>query len=315
MLPYDPYDDDPDEWGGYVPPPAGVPPIEYTQNDAGWTPPGPDWEYIDGVGWRVIPGSPTAGGGQPQPGGGDRPPKPQDPGDGRVYIWMGDQWGLTQPVDAPVGGDGGGGNYGGYQPPDRGPLPQLNYPQFTAPTFNAPAPFSYGDFSHDPFAYESFTAPTLAEAQNEPGFEYALNQGVKAFENSKAYLGTYKSGATIKGLNDYARNMANQNYNQVFERKGQTYDKNRANAFGIYDTNRANAFGNWDANRANAADTYATNYGVSRDVFDRTYQGAKDEYAPRARASELQFGRDWDQYAYEGDDAYRRWKAMIDANS
>ena len=299
MLPYDPYEENPDEWGGYVPPPAGVPPIEYTQNDPGWTPPdtpGFTWQYVDGVGWRATPNTPAA---PTAPGGGDRPPKPDDPGDGRTYIWMGDQWGLTQPTTAPFGPPGGGNDYGGYDGGPRTPPPALNYPSFTAPTFSAPAPFGY-----DPFAYESFAAPTLAEAQAEPGFEYALNQGVKAFENSKAYLGTYKSGATIKGLNDYARNMANQNYNQVFERKGQTYDRNRGNAFDTY-----------TANRANAADAYTTNYGISRDVFDRTYQGAKDEYAPRARQSELQFARDWDQYAYEGDDAYRRWKAMIDANS
>ncbi len=121
-------------------------------------------------------------------------------------------------------------------------------------------------------------------------------------ENSKAYLGTYLTGGTIKGLNDYARNAANQNYNDVYRRSGETYDRNRGNAFG-----------NWSANRENAADAYRTNYGISRDVFDREYQGAKDEYAPRARAAELEYGRNWDQYAYEGDDDYRRWKARIDA--
>lgn len=197
----------------------------------------------------------------------------------------------------PSGGDGG------YNPapPPRMALSNLNdtYPQFQGPRFEAPPPFAY-----DPFSYESFSAPTLQEAQAEPGFEFALQQGLKAMENSKAYLGTYRTGGTIKGLNDYARNMANQNYNQVFDRKGQTYDRNRGNAFG-----------NWSANRENAADAYATNYGISRDVFDRNYTAAKDEYQPKARAAELQFGREWDQYAYEGDDAYRRWKALVDANA
>lgn len=206
-----------------------------------------------------------------------------------------------------------------YQAPVARPAPSgdLNqtYPQFNAPQFAAPAPFSYGEFKYDPFAYESFKAPTLAEAQAEPGFEFALNQGLKAMEHSKAYAGTYRTGGTIKGLNDYARSAANQNYTNVFERQGQTYDRNRGNAYSAWQGNRDNAFGNWSGNRENAADAYAMNYGVSRDVFDRTYQGAKDEYAPKARASELQFGRDWDQYAYEGDDSYRRWKAMIDANT
>lgn len=199
----------------------------------------------------------------------------------------------------PPGGYGGGGGGYEYQPPQRYDLASLNYPEFNAPRFSAPPAFSY-----DPFSYEEFKAPTLEEAQNEPGFDYALKQGIKAYENSKAFTGTYKGGSTIKGINDYARNMANQNYGQVFERKGQTYDRNRGNAFG-----------NWSANRSNAADNYMMNYGVSRDTFDRNYTAAKDEYAPKARGAELQFGRDWDVFAYEGDDAYRRWKALVDANS
>ncbi len=225
------------------------------------------------------------------------PPKPGDPGNGQVYIWMGDHWGLTEPADAPYPSSGTHPTGGDYSPSSRTAPGPLNYPAFHAPTFTAPAPFSY-----DPFSYESFQKPTVQDAQNEPGFQFALQQGLKAMENSKAYLGTYRTGGTIKGLNDYARDAANQNYNDVFRRSGETYDRNRGNAFG-----------NWSANRNNAAENYQTNYGISRDVFDRGYQGAKDEYAPQARAAELQFGRDWDQYAYEGDDEYRRWKAKIDA--
>lgn len=265
----------------------------------------PDWDWQQAAADEADNPFPTTGGGGTGAGGIGVGPGMSE-ADGRAYdaahgliggYMTATGWVSGSPHGG--GGGGGGGDYGGYQPPNYGSLPALNYPSFQAPQFNAPSAFSY-----DPFAYESFQAPSIAEAQAEPGFEYALGQGVKAYENSKAYLGTYKSGSTIKGLNDYARNMANQNYNQVFERKGQTYDRNRGNAFQ-----------NYTANRTNAADAYATNYGISRDVFDRNYQGAKDEYAPRAREAELNFGRQWDQYAYEGDDSYRRWKAMIDANS
>lgn len=206
------------------------------------------------------------------------------------------------PTPDPYVYPGGGGGYGGYYgapPPLRPFTGQLNYPQFVAPQFQAPAPFKY-----DPFSYESFSAPTLEQAQKEPGFEYAMQQGLKAMENSRAYLGTYRSGATIKGLNDYARNMANQNYDRVYERSADMYDRNRANAFGTYTTNRNNA-----------AEDYSRNYGISRDVFDRNYQGAKDEYAGRARESELNFASEWDRYVYENDDAFRRWQAMLNANS
>ncbi len=256
--PYDPWGDGgADSGGGYTPP----------QDPPYADPPPPDL---------------TGQGGTPPPGGDNRPPKPPDPGDGRVWIWMGDQWGLTEPTSAPFGPHQNTTTIGSLAAPThQTTLEPLNYPQFNAPTFTAPAPFSYADFQ----------APTLQQAQNEPGFQFALEQGLKAMENSKAYQGTYRSGGTIKGLNDYARNAANQNYNDVFRRSGETYDRNRSNA----------------------ADIYSTNYGVSRDVFDRNYQAAKDTYAPQARAAELNFSRNWDQYAYEGDDAYRRWKAQIDA--
>jgi hypothetical protein len=223
-----------------------------------------------------------------------------DPGPGYYWSWNGSQWEPrpvphaptpptpptnlhTDPLDPVLPPSPTDQFFGSYQPPPRTPLAALNYPTLNLPRWEAPPAFTHPDFR----------APTQAEAEAEPGFDYALKQGIKAYENSKAYTGTYRGGATIKGINDYARNMANQNYGQVFERAGQTYDRNRGNA----------------------AQNYMTNYGVSRDVFDRNYGAAKDEYAPRARAAELQYGRDWDMFAYEGDDAYRRWKALIDANS
>jgi hypothetical protein len=294
MIEYDPYAPDPDEDWRYNTGRTAVP-KDAPAPTAPWTDPDnapPAWLY-DGNQQPVT-----------------------DPGPGNYWAFDGTMWvirtaprapkppQMTTPEASPLPtGDytppGGYGGDGGYQAPERRPLRALNYPQFNAERMGAPTPFSY-----DPFAYESFQAPTIGEAQQEPGFDYALQQGIKAYENSKAYLGTYKSGGTIKGLNDYARNMANQNYSQVFDRKAQTYDRNRGNAYG-----------QWSANRDNAADAYATNYGISRDVFDRNYTAAKDEYAPKARSSELEFARDWDQYAYEGDDEYRRWKAQIDANT
>lgn len=204
----------------------------------------------------------------------------------RGYEFVGVQAPPGTPYDYPMfptGGGGYGGEPGGYQAPERRPLASLNYPQFGGPTFTAPPPFAYKDYQ----------LPTSEEIAAEPGFDFALKQGIKAFENSKAYLGTYKTGGTIKGLNDYAHNMAQQNAGNVIDRSMRTYE----------------------LNRGNAADAYATNYGISRDVFDRNYQSAKDTYAPKAREAELNFARDWDVFAYEGDDDYRRWKALVDANS
>lgn len=280
------YRDEDDDFDPWAPDPPETPPSSTPQPSWGPAPqPPPGYQYVlnpDTKEWVLLPQ------GSQLPWLPNKQPTAVDERSGG-------------PTYTPTGTGGGGGDIYGGGVPMRSGLSRITdtYPNFQGPRFEAPAPFAF-----DPFSYEDFQAPTLAEAQGEPGFEYALNQGIKAFENSKAYLGTYRTGGTIKGLNDYARNMANQNYNEVFRRKGETYDRNRGNAFQ-----------NWQGNRENAADAYATNYGISRDVFDRNYTAAKDEYAPKARAAELQFGRDWDVYAYEGDDAYRRWKALVDANA
>lgn len=293
------YDQWEDDFDPYEPPPQPDPPVQLGSfgvpenggNKAGYM----DLSYYQSRHDQGLPGAPSYEdmvdeNGQLRPGWART---------AKGYEYLGTPLAQTPAGPSGPAPDPWGGGGGSYMPPQRRTLASLNMPAFNAPRFEAPAPFSF-----DPFSFESFTAPTLQEAQNEPGFDYALQQGLKAMENSKAYLGTYRTGGTIKGLNDYARNMANQNYNEVFRRKGETYDRNRGNAFG-----------NWSANRENAADAYATNYGISRDVFDRNYTAAKDEYQPRAREAELNFARDWDMFTYEGDDDYRRWKAMIDANS
>lgn len=272
---YDPYAPDPDEeWRynqGRTAVPKSAPPTTAPWTDPDNTPPA--WLY-DGNQHPV-----------------------NDPGPGNYWAFDGAMWTIrtgprpqTTPPPGGGGGDlyggggGGGDSYGGgYQAPDRTSLASLNYPSLNLPRMQAPPPF----------AYQDYTSPTREQAESEPGFDYALKQGIKAYENSKAYTGTYKGGATIKGINDYARNMATQNYGQVDERQ----------------------YRNWSGNRANAADSYMTNYGVSRDVFDRNSGAVKDEFAPRARSAELEYARDWDVFAYEGDDKYRWRKMFIDANT
>lgn len=63
-----------------------------------------------------------------------------------------------------------------------------------------------------------FVAPTFEQAQNEPGYKFALDQGLGAMQNSASAKGLLHSGATLKGLNDYASNSAAKNYNDVFNR-------------------------------------------------------------------------------------------------
>ena len=49
--------------------------------------------------------------------------------------------------------------------------------------------------------------------QNSTGFENQLEQGSKAITNNAATAGLLNSGATLKALDTYGTNLANQNFN------------------------------------------------------------------------------------------------------
>lgn len=150
-----------------------------------------------------------------------------------------------------------------------GPGPQLRsldslWPAWNPQSFNAPAPFSYPDFAR----------PSMEDAENEPGYNFAATQGRKGVEATKAAQGVYRSGQTLKDIYAWASEFAKQNYSGVFDRSLRTYD----------------------TNRNNAADSYMTNYGIGRDVFDRNYSAYNTGNQGLRQKATLDFGRDWDLY-------------------
>lgn len=147
------------------------------------------------------------------------------------------------------------------------------WPEFDpGPAFQAPAPFSY----------DEFRAPSLEDAKAEPGYEFARSEGLRGLQNSAASRGVARTGGTLKDLIGWGNRFAEQNYGNVFNRAGMTYDRNRNNA----------------------ADAYQTNYGISRDVFDRGYMQRKDAFAPKMTAASATF-----------DDLYRRWRDELDTTT
>ncbi len=52
----------------------------------------------------------------------------------------------------------------------------------------------------------------------DPGFDWRLAQGTKALEGSAAARGGLLSGATLKGINDYAQNQASGEYSKAYDR-------------------------------------------------------------------------------------------------
>lgn len=54
--------------------------------------------------------------------------------------------------------------------------------------------------------------------QDDPSYQFRLNQGLKALKNSYAGKGRFLSGSAMKGINDYAQGAASQEYGQSFNR-------------------------------------------------------------------------------------------------
>lgn len=60
-------------------------------------------------------------------------------------------------------------------------------------------------------------APTMAQLAGTPGYQFSLDQGLKATQNSYASKGLGTSGAAMKGAADYAEGLAGTTFQQQFQ--------------------------------------------------------------------------------------------------
>jgi hypothetical protein len=65
---------------------------------------------------------------------------------------------------------------------------------------------------------EKFNAPTNVTEQNDPGFQFRLQQGTDAIQRSAAAKGNLLTGGTAKDLMDYGQNSASNEYGNVYNR-------------------------------------------------------------------------------------------------
>lgn len=94
------------------------------------------------------------------------------------------------------------------------------------------------------FSYADFQAPTAAQAQSTPGYQFTLDQGLKSVQNSAAARGLGTSGAAMKGAANYATGLADSTYNDVFNRALNTYNANLGKAQNTFQTNYNTAANN-----------------------------------------------------------------------
>jgi hypothetical protein len=89
--------------------------------------------------------------------------------------------------------------------------------------------------------YGQFTAPTAAQAQQTPGYQFELQQGLNSLQNSAAARGGLLSSGTAKNLLGYAEGTAASNYQNTYNNALNAYNEN----FGVYNTSQNNLF-NWN---------------------------------------------------------------------
>jgi hypothetical protein len=71
-----------------------------------------------------------------------------------------------------------------------------------------------------------FHAPTLEEAQQNPGYQFALQTGTNALEKGAAARGNLLSGSEGTALQQYGQGLGEQNYQQVYNRALENYMTN-----------------------------------------------------------------------------------------
>ena len=85
---------------------------------------------------------------------------------------------------------------------------------------------------------QQFTAPTAAQAEQTPGYQFQLQQGENALQNSAAAQGGLLSGSTLAGMNQYAQGLASSNYQNTFNNALTQYQ----NAYQSFLNNQNNTY-------------------------------------------------------------------------
>jgi hypothetical protein len=80
--------------------------------------------------------------------------------------------------------------------------------------------------TYGPGSNPNFTAPTLQDLQNYPGFQFSVQQGEKNIGEAQAASGGAFTGGTIKAEDQYATNLGTTTYGNEFNQALSTYEAN-----------------------------------------------------------------------------------------
>jgi hypothetical protein len=92
------------------------------------------------------------------------------------------------------------------------------------------------------FQYGEFKPPSYQDAISDPGYQFALKQGLSGLEHSAAAGGALRTSGTMQDLINYGQQAAAQQYQNVYNRAAQAYGMNEQTAKDIF----APRYGSWE---------------------------------------------------------------------
>jgi hypothetical protein len=132
---------------------------------------------------------------------------------------------------------------------------------------------------------QQFQAPTAAQAAATPGYQFTLQQGQNAIQNSAAAQGGLLSTGALKTLDQYTTGLANQTYGDVYNRALTEYQQ----AYNIYQGNQTNEF-NRLASLSGIGQTAAQNLGAQSNQASAINAGTIASMGGQVGASLLNMG-------------------------
>ena len=78
----------------------------------------------------------------------------------------------------------------------------------------------------------------MAQFQTSPGYQFQMDQGLAAIDQSAIARGNLNSGATLKALNAYGQGLANQEYQQYLANLGGIASQGTVGASGLLGTSQ-----------------------------------------------------------------------------
>jgi hypothetical protein len=183
-----------------------------------------------------------------------------------------------------------GQNEGRAEPMNPSVLPQTVTPDLMngqrpamapAPTYTRPDATPLPNYGSAPDLNSFFS-----NFQEDPGYQYARQQGLDSVNANSAARGLLRSGAAVKALQTQGDNLANQHYNDWFNRQNTLYNDAR-NAF---QSDRTSGLNVWNTQQ-NRSDTNFNN--------DRAYGTAQWQYGNEQAQNNFNFDRGYQTSRYD----------------